>query len=226
MQPESPLFEKHNTDKIATEALNEAEEQELSMKTRQVLEHPDAIEQSKIGHFASEKNFLDYLDLSLSMNTGKTGETIKSRGVSMDLKAEAKLFQPHDKAASEQYPGVEFTTSVIGFDLEHRYKNPHLEHTYKNPHDKKTGQLLLFKLDDVDTKMTAKDLEFGTNCRFGAFIREGKVQPFAIEMIEDEVDGERERMQLNYLDPEQDGEEHTAVRDEIRTFLQQRQQDV
>jgi hypothetical protein len=223
MQPESPLFGKHNTDKIATEALNEAEEQELSMKTRQVLEHPDAIEQSEINHSASEKNFLDYLDMSLSMNTGKTGETIKSRGASLDLKAKAKLFEPHDKTKSEQYPGVEFTTSVIGFDLEHRYKN---FHDYKEPHDRVTGQLLLFKLDDVDTKMTAKDLELGTNCRFGAFIREGKVQPFAIEMTEDEVEGERERMQLNYLDPEQDGEEHTAVRDEIRTFLQQRQQDV
>jgi hypothetical protein len=73
--------------------------------------------------------------------------------------------------------------------------------------------------------VTAKELELGTNCRFGAFIREGNVQPFAIETALGRRDGGPERMHLYNLDPEQDGEEHTAVRDEIRMFLQQRQQD-
>ena len=216
MQPESPLFEKRNTDRIHGEALNEAQEQELSKKTRQALEYPDAMEQSELIGLIAENEFLENLNTHLNVDNGEM-ITI-GRLSSLDPRAEAKLFQPHDKAESEQHPGVEFATSVIGLDVKHRYRDPYDK-------NKDTGQLLLFKLDHGDADMTAKDLELGTNCRFGAFIREGNVQPFAIEMIEDDRGGEKERMQLNYLDPEQDGEEHTAVRDEIKMFLQQRQQE-
>ncbi|PSO43335.1 hypothetical protein BRC19_00900 [Candidatus Saccharibacteria bacterium QS_5_54_17] len=214
MQPENPLFGKHNTDKIATEVLNEAEEQELSKKTSQALEHPDAIEQFKVDVSAQERNFLECLELELlSTNSGNTAETITTGETPpLDAKAEAKLFQPHDKAESAWHPGVEFATSVIGFDLKQTFKNTDDE-------NEKTDHLLLFKLDHADADMTAKDLELGTNCRFGAFIREGNVQPFTIEKIGAEL------MQFIYLDPEQYGEEHTAVRDEIRMFLQRRQQD-
>jgi hypothetical protein len=214
MQPESPLFGKHNTDKIATEVLNEAEEQELSMRTSQALEHPDAIERSQVDTLAQEKNFLECLDLDLGINRW---ETIRNHRESrIDPTVKAKLFQPHDKAESEQHPGVEFATSVVGFDL---------KHIYKDADDEVTGQLLLFKLDHGDADMTAEDLKLGTNCRFGAFIREGNVQPFAIETALGRRDGGPKRMHLYNLDPEQDTEEHTAVRDEIRMFLQQRQQE-
>ena len=216
MQPESRLFEKRNTDRIHGEVLHEAQEQELSKKTFQALEHPDAIEQSELIGLIAENEFLENLNTHLNVDNGEMITIV--RVSSLDPRAEAKLFQPHDKTESAQHPGVEFATSVIGFDVKHRYKDPDNKHN-------NTGQLLLFKLDHADADMTAKDLKLGTNCRFGAFIREGNVQPFAIDMIEDGRGGGRKRIQLNHLDPEQDGEEYTAVRDEIRMFLQQRQQD-
>ncbi|PSO43596.1 hypothetical protein BRC20_01040 [Candidatus Saccharibacteria bacterium QS_8_54_8] len=216
MQPESPLFEKRNTDRIHGEALNEAQEQELSKKTRQALEYPDAMEQSELIGLIAENEFLENLNSHLNVDNGEM-VTI-GRLSSLDPRAEAKLFQPHDKAESEQHPGVEFATSVIGFDVKSKFKNT--DNKINN-----TGQLLLFKLDHGDADMTAKDLELGTNCRFGAFVREGNVQPFTMEMVPDDRYRGEVRMQLEYLDPEQDGEEHTAVRDEIRMFLQQRQQE-
>lgn len=235
MNPESPLFHQHNVDRIASEAFEEAENRELASNLSEILQTPDAVEHIAVDSILADKdNLFSSLNNQLLLEKGRS----LTYG-SQQPPAEVKLFKPHEKTTSDQFPGVEFTTSVVGLDL---FKAGFKFTEAPQP----VSQMLLFKLYHGETLETAKDLQLDINCKFGATVQDGEIRPLKLEMASNErveqrlerpdpteesgtaidaqvVKGGGESLKIRFLDREEDAEEHVALMDEVKLFVQQRQ---
>lgn len=194
MQPDSPLFKFHNPDEIATNALRTEAMQETVSKLGQVLLNPAKTETYFMGTLSKgdKSQFISRVDRLL---INDFGVMLSSRaGITGRDSAEAKVFEPFEKTTSERNPGVEFTTSVIAFDL---YKDDEKRVSYNedNEKPKPEGSLILFRLGSSEQSPTASDLKLGVNCNFGAIIRNGKIEPFMLkERPSERVVGRLERV--------------------------------
>ena len=155
--------------------------------------------------------------------------------------AEIKLFAPHERAVSEQQPGVEFASSFIAMDMYRAYG------VDKSEGQEPLGQMLLLKLGHADEPLTAKNLQLGVNAVFGAYVEDGQIKPFRMEMKTHQPELQRlersdptsengvsvdarvvgpqyNRLEISLIDQGQEPDVYQGMLDEIDTFLASRRQ--
>lgn len=185
MQPDSPLFQFHNPDEIASRALRAETIKETVLELQQALLNPTLVEKYSMGILQNgeKNNLLSKLDTALKYNFGLLLSA--NSGIASRFPTEAKVFEPYESTTSELHPGVEFTTSVIAFDL---YGGDDNSAKYNDDDSKPEpkGSLLLFKLGSSEQSPTASDLKLGVNCVFGAVVRDDKIQPFMLKELPNE----------------------------------------
>ncbi len=233
MNPESPLFHQHNINRIANNVYEKGEKQKLANDLSEILQIPDAVESVAIASMRIEADDIlaerDSFPMLLNKALTREEDCKLSPGPGLHQPpAKAKLFEPHDKTTSSQFPEVELKTSAVGFDLFER-GTPQKEGT-------PVSQMLLFKLDHIENPETAKDLQLDVNCKFGVNIQHGELEPFILEMMNNEraehplerrspMEDDDKRLKIRFLDREKDADEYVAVMDEAKLFVQQRQAD-
>lgn len=165
------LWNNHNLNSLADEAFRRTEEKRRARAIGEILDQPDGYEDNEIDSIV-RKDSLSDLDrmLGLAFNIGISPKSLSKYTTS------AKLFNPHESVvdSSNAIP-VEVHTSVVAFDV------------YKDASFRKdgvrAGSVLLFKLsanliDEPAPDMTAKDLAWGENCSYGAFVDDSSITYF------------------------------------------------
>ena len=165
------LWNNHNLDSLADEAFRRSEEKRKIQVISEILDQPDGYEDNKIDSIGRKDPLSDLSRmLGLAFNIGLSPKSLSKYTTS------AKLFNPHESVvdSSNAIP-VEVHTSVVAFDV------------YKDVHFRKdgvrAGSVLLFKLsanliDEPAPDMTAKDLAWGENCSYGAFVDDSSITYF------------------------------------------------
>lgn len=164
------LWSNHNLNSLADEAFRRTEEKRRARAIGEILDQPDGYEDNEIDSIV-RKDSLSDLDrtLGLAFNIGLSPNSFK-------YTTSAKLFNPHESVVdSSNIIPVEVSTSAVAFDV------------YKDVHFRKdgvrAGSVLLFKLsanliDEPAPDMTAKDLAWGENCSYGAFVDDSSITYF------------------------------------------------
>lgn len=160
------LWSNHNLNSLADEAFRRTEEKRRARAIGEILDQPDGYEDNEIDSIV-RKDSLSDLDrtLGLAFNIGLSPNSFK-------YTTSAKLFNPHESVVdSSNAILVEVHTSVVAFDV------------YKDVHFRRAGSVLLFKLsanliDEPAPDMTAKDLAWGENCSYGAFVDDSSITYF------------------------------------------------
>lgn len=165
------LWNNHNLNSLADEAFRRTEEKRRARAIGEILDQPDGYEDNEIDSIV-RKDSLSDLDrmLGLAFNIGISPKSLSKYTTS------AKLFNPHESVVdSSNIIPVEVSTSAVAFDV------------YKDVHFRKdgvrAGSVLLFKLsanliDEPAPDMTAKDLAWGENCSYGAFVDDSSITYF------------------------------------------------
>lgn len=167
----------HNLNRLAEEAFRRNEEKEKAQAVGEILNYPDRNEANTIG-FLSE-NTLSRLSWALS----KVFEVNFASGSCDTVKV--KLFNPHERVVDNSLVvPMEVNTSVVALDA---YGPGSVGRD-----GAKVGSILLFKLsahliDEPVPDMTAKDLAWGENCVFGAFVDGGTINYFEIAQTSGDV---------------------------------------
>ena len=167
----------HNLNRLAEEAFRRNEEKEKAQAVGEILNFPDRNEANTIG-FLSE-NTLSRLSWALS----KVFEVNFASGSCDTVKV--KLFNPHERVVDNSLVvPMEVNTSVVALDA---YGPGSVGRD-----GAKVGSILLFKLsahliDEPVPDMTAKDLAWGENCVFGAFVDGGTINYFEIAQTSGDV---------------------------------------
>lgn len=167
----------HNLNRLAEEAFRRNEEKEKAQAVGEILNYPDRNEANTIG-FLSE-NTLSRLSWALS----KVFEVNFASGSCDTVKV--KLFNPHERVVDNSLVvPMEVNTSVVALDA---YGPGSVGRD-----GAKVGSILLFKLsahliDEPVPDMTAKDLAWGENCVFGAFVDSDAINYFEIAQTSGDV---------------------------------------
>lgn len=167
----------HNLNRLAEEAFRRNEEKEKAQAVGEILNYPDRNEANTIG-FLSE-NTLSRLSWALS----KVFEVNFASGSCDTVKV--KLFNPHERVVDNSLVvPMEVNTSVVALDA---YGPGSVGRD-----GAKVGSILLFKLsahliDEPVPDMTAKDLAWGENCAYGAFVGGGAINYFEIAQTSGDV---------------------------------------
>ena len=165
------LWSNHNLDILANEAFRRGEEKRKIQVVSEILNQPDGYEESNINTMLGKDSlsrFGSMLDNSLNLRLSPD-----FRG---NYPIRANLFKPHESIVdSSNVMPVEVSTSVVAFDI---YK-----YTYFSEDGVRAGSVLLFKLssnliDEPAPDMTAKDLAWGDNCSYGAFVEDNSITYF------------------------------------------------
>lgn len=177
MKPnESPLFNYYNADEIASKALRAEAEKETYEALISILSSPDSTEEYRVGTMVINGDGLHNSDINQIDNALMRGHrlTVNHR-VDRHFRStsKAKIYDSFEVATSEDYPGIEFATSVVAFDL--------YDYESRSESDETDKQLILFRLSSTEQQATAFDLELGVNCVFGAIIQNGQIKPFMLE---------------------------------------------
>ena len=165
------LWSNHNLDSLADEAFRRGEEKRRVRAIGEILDQPDGYEESNIDTLIN-KGSLSRLGsmLNVSLDLELSPKFIGSNPIS------AKLFKPHESVVdSSNIIPVEVSTSVVAFDV---YEDVHIRKD-----GVRAGSILLFKLsanliDEPAPDMTAKDLAWGDNCSYGAFVEDNSITYF------------------------------------------------
>ena len=171
------IWGKHNFNQLTEEAFRRNKEKERAQVVGEILDHPDRNEENTIG-------FLSDNALSrLSWVLGKVFEVNLASGACDTVKV--KLFNPHERVADNSFVvPMEVNTSVVALDA---YGPGSVGRD-----GVRVGSVLLFKLstnliDEPVPDMTAKDLAWGENCVFGAFVDSDAINYFAIAQTSGDV---------------------------------------
>jgi len=165
------LWSNHNLDILANEAFRRGEEKRKIQVVSEILNQPDGYEESNINTMLGKDSlsrFGSMLDNSLNLRLSPD-----FRG---NYPIRANLFKPHESIVdSSNVMPVEVSTSVVAFDI---YK-----YTHFSEDGVRAGSVLLFKLssnliDEPAPDMTAKDLAWGDNCSYGAFVEDNSITYF------------------------------------------------
>ena len=165
------LWNNHNLDILANEAFRRGEEKRKIQAISEILDQPDGHEESNINTMLGKdplSRFGSMLDNSLNLRLSPD-----FRG---NYPIRANLFKPHESIVdSSNVMPVEVSTSVVAFDI---YK-----YTHFSEDGVRAGSVLLFKLssnliDEPAPDMTAKDLAWGDNCSYGAFVEDNSITYF------------------------------------------------
>ena len=165
------LWSNHNLDILANEAFRRGEEKRKIQVVSEILNQPDGYEESNINTMLGKDSlsrFGSMLDNSLNLRLSPD-----FRG---NYPIRANLFKPHESIVdSSNVMPVEVSTSVVAFGV---YK-----HVYSSESAVRAGSVLLFKLsanliDEPAPDMTAKDLAWGDNCSYGAFVEDNSITYF------------------------------------------------
>ena len=165
------LWNNHNLDSLANEAFRRGEEKRKIQVVSEILDQPDGYEESNINTMLGKdplSRFGSMLDNSLNLRLSPD-----FRG---NYPIRANLFKPHESIVdSSNVMPVEVSTSVVAFDI---YK-----YTHFSEDGVRAGSVLLFKLssnliDEPAPDMTAKDLAWGDNCSYGAFVEDNSITYF------------------------------------------------
>lgn len=165
------LWNNHNLDILANEAFRRGEEKRKIQAISEILDQPDDYEDNEIDA-VGRKDSLSDLDriLGLAFDIGISPKFLSNYIIS------AKLFNPHESVVdSSNIIPVEVGTSVVAFDV---YEDVHI-----GKDGARAGSVLLFKLsanliDEPAPDMTAKDLAWGENCSYGAFVDDSSITYF------------------------------------------------
>lgn len=165
------LWNNHNLNSLADEAFRRTEEKRRARAIGEILDQPDGYEDNEIDSIV-RKDSLSDLDrmLGLAFNIGISPKSLSKYTTS------AKLFNPHESVVdSSNIIPVEVGTSVVAFDV---YEDVHI-----GKDGARAGSVLLFKLsanliDEPAPDMTAKDLAWGENCSYGAFVDDSSITYF------------------------------------------------
>ena len=165
------LWNNHNLDILANEAFRRGEEKRKIQAISEILDQPDGHEESNINTMLGKDSlsrFGSMLDNSLNLRL--------SPDFRDNYPIRANLFKPHESIVdSSNVMPVEVSTSVVAFDI---YK-----YTHFSEDGVRAGSVLLFKLssnliDEPAPDMTAKDLAWGENCSYGAFVDDSSITYF------------------------------------------------
>lgn len=165
------LWNNHNLDILVNEAFRRGEEKRKIQAVSEILDQPDGYEDNEIDSIV-RKDSLSDLDrmLGLAFDIGISPKFLSNYIIS------AKLFKPHESIVdSSNIIPVEVGTSVVAFDV---YEDVHI-----GKDGARAGSVLLFKLsanliDEPAPDMTAKDLAWGDNCSYGAFVDDSSITYF------------------------------------------------
>ena len=165
------LWNNHNLNSLADEAFRRSEEKRKIQVISEMLDQPDGYEESNINTLINQDS-LSRLGgmLSVSLDLELSPKFIGSSPIS------AKLFKPYESVVdSSNIIPVEVGTSVVAFDV---YEDVHI-----GKDGARAGSVLLFKLsanliDEPAPYMTAKDLAWGENCSYGAFVDDSSITYF------------------------------------------------
>lgn len=165
------LWNNHNLNSLADEAFRRTEEKRRARAIGEILDQPDGYEDNEIDSIV-RKDSLSDLDrmLGLAFDIGISPKFLSNYIIS------AKLFKPHESIVdSSNIIPVEVGTSVVAFDV---YEDVHI-----GKDGARAGSVLLFKLsanliDESAPDMTAKDLAWGENCSYGAFVDDSSITYF------------------------------------------------
>lgn len=167
----------HNLNRLAEEAFRRNEEKERVQVVGEILDYPDHCEESNINVLSG--NALSRLSnalreaLDVRLSPGACGTV------------SVKLFNPHERVVDNSLVvPMEVNTSVVALDA---YGPGSVGRD-----GAKVGSILLFKLsanliNESVPDMTAKDLAWGENCVFGAFVDSDAINYFEIAQTSGDV---------------------------------------
>lgn len=167
----------HNFNQLTEEAFRRSEEKAGAQVVGAILDRPDRNEENTIG-FLSE-NALSRLSWAL----GKVFEVNLASGPCDAVKV--KLFNPHERVADNSFVvPMEVNTSVVALDA--------CGPGSVGRDGSKVGSILLFKvagnlIKEPAPGITAKDLVWGENCLFGAFVDGDAINYFEITQTNGDV---------------------------------------
>lgn len=167
----------HNFNRLTEEAFRRSEEKARAQAVGKVLGSPDHREGSAVGFL--HDNALSCLNRALR----KVFEVELSSGASNTVSI--KLFNPHECVVDDsKVMPVEMSTSVVALDA-------HELGSIKRD-GPKAGSILLFKvagnlIEESAPDITAKDLAWGENCRYGAFVDGDAINYFEIAQTSGDV---------------------------------------
>lgn len=171
------IWGKHNFNQLTEEAFRRNKEKERAQVVGEILDQPDGCEKSNI-------NVLSDNPLSrLSRALEKAFEVELSPSVCDTVNV--RLFSPHERVADNSFVvPMEVNTSVVALDA---YGPGSIGRD-----GVRVGSVLLFKLstnliDEPVPDMTAKDLAWGENCVFGAFVDGDAINYFEIGQTSGDV---------------------------------------
>ncbi len=174
------IWGRHNLNRLAGEAFRRNEEKEKAQAVGKILDQPDGREESNIDAI-NRRNPLSHLSIALD-KVFEAGLSPRYLGTGS---VDAKLFNPHERVDDDSLGlPIEVSTSVVAFDA---YGPASLRED-----GVKVGSILLFKLSanltgESAPDMTAKDLAWGENCTYGAFVDGGTINYFEIAQTSGDV---------------------------------------
>ncbi len=167
----------HNFNQLTEEAFRRSEEKTRAQAVGAILDRPDRNEANTIG-FLSE-NTLSCLSWAL----GRVFEVNLASGSCDTVKV--KLFNPHERVVDDSLGlPMEVSTSVVALDA---YGPGSVGRD-----GPKVGSILLFKvagnlIEESAPDITAKDLAWGENCAYGAFVDGSTINYFEIAQTSGDV---------------------------------------
>lgn len=172
MDDSKRIFKESNPDGVASRELSRELEEKRFSSAIEALEKYEYRQEnlksssrmgSRLGH------------LSNAMREANLGEHLKTCVWQQDRKLwseeySIRYFRPFDRHAVEEYPGLEFETTPVAFDM------------YDSSQDGKVvGYVMLFRLGTVDEYVDTSTIGIGDNARYGAVIQNNQVQPIRID---------------------------------------------
>jgi hypothetical protein len=114
------------------------------------------------------------VDDKLSYQSGRFISTGAYKGVNV-----LRQFKPYDRQTSDAYPGVEFETTAVAFDVYDK-QDSLLD---KNMKSYQSGYMVLFRLGIAGEKLDEDTIGIGENARYGALVENGCLTPLRLDAV-------------------------------------------
>ena len=114
------------------------------------------------------------VDDKLSYQSGRFISTGADKGVNV-----LRQFKPYDRQTSDAYPGVEFETTAVAFDVYDK-QDSLLD---KNMKSHQSGYMVLFRLGIAGEKLDEDTIGIGENARYGALVENGCLTPLRLDAV-------------------------------------------
>ena len=121
---------------------------------------------------------LHSVDDKLSYQSGRFISTGAYKGVNV-----LRQFKPYDRQTSDAYPGVEFETTAVAFDVYDK-QDSLLD---KNMKSHQSGYMVLFRLGLAGEKFDGDTIGIGENARYGALVENGRLTPLRLNTIKGRI---------------------------------------